>query len=141
MQMFKIYVLKKGKARVNNIMFAESGHVNHQLATLVLNGVTVKHNPDYESKYLVKGYFSEDKRGGYAWFEADYDGHYGREADFSGLRAVADPFKWGKARPRPQVTQRSRRGGLKIGQVRANPNLNPRDDDIDALIADLTTPL
>jgi hypothetical protein len=141
MQMFNIQVLQKGKRRVNKIMFAKSGNVNHMQAAIVMKDVVTYQNPDHESKYLIKGYFGETKQGGYAWFEADYDTHYGSEADFSGLRAVSDPFKWAKKRVRPVVSARSRRGGLKIGGRRPQPNLNPTDDDIDALIADLQAPL
>ena len=135
--MFHVQFLRQGAGRASKVLNAASGEVNHQLATLELFGVEVLGSVDTESKYLIKGYFSETKRGGYAWFEADFDVQYGREASFYNLRAVSDPVKWTRAKVNRNLTVLSRRDRrVKIGTMRTASDAN-----IDALIADLTSPL
>ncbi len=137
MKMFHVQVLRQGAGRTSKVLNAVSGEVNHQQATLELFGVEVLGSVDTESKYLIKGYFSETKRGGYAWFEADFDVQYGREASFYNLRAVSDPVKWTRAKVNRNLTVISRRDRrVKIGTMRTASDAN-----IDALIADLTSPL
>jgi hypothetical protein len=137
MKMFHVQVLRQGAGRASKVLNAASGEVNHPQATLELFGVEVMGNVDTESKYLIKGYFSETRRGGYAWFEADFDVQHGREASFYNLRAVSDPVKWTRAKVNRNLTVISRRDRrVKIGTMR-----NASDENIDALIADLTSPL
>ena len=137
MKMFHVQVLKQGAGRASKVLYAASSEVNHQLATIELFGVEVLGCVDTESKYLIKGYFGESKRGGYAWFEADFDAQYGSEASFYNLRAVSDPVKWTRAKVNRNLTVISRRDRrVRIGTMR-----NATDGNIDALIADLTSPL
>ena len=137
MQMFNVQVLKQGLGQVSKVLFASSGQVNHQLATIELFGVDVHGDVDTESKYLIKGYFGETKRGGYAWFEAKFDVQYGNEASFFNLRAVSDPIKWTKAKVNQHLKVISRRDRrVKMGTQGTRSEAN-----IDALIADLTSPL